>query len=322
MNKKILMICPYFGKIPPYFQLWALSAGYNSNITFLVMCDFEVPGRLPPNVKVVAMRFEEVKKRIQTMFGKAKINHPYKLCDYKPAYGEIFSDYCEFVCGGGYDFWGYCDFDLIFGNISNFLTEDILNKVDKCYRHGHFTLYRNDPVVNAVYRKEVPGYASYRDAFSTNYNTHFDESSFMATDQYTGLNSYFQYDFYDIPYNHSNFEYVPCCSNYTNVIKWENGKLTVFSERDGDIIERPVLYVHMQKRAMTIQTLDYKKGFLIVPNAFVDISPVTLSFLKSVTLPENVLYYKRKRIYNAAKNVVSGGLIWRLHRFKVDDYLK
>ena len=31
----------------------------------------------------------------------------------------------------GYDFWGHCDMDLIWGDIRNFITEDVLSKYDK-----------------------------------------------------------------------------------------------------------------------------------------------------------------------------------------------
>ena len=51
------------------------------------------------------------------------LNEPYDLCDFKVAYGEIFQEYLE-----PYDFWGFCDCDLIYGDIRHFLTEELLEK--------------------------------------------------------------------------------------------------------------------------------------------------------------------------------------------------
>ena len=59
---------------------------------------------------------------------------PYKLCDFKPAYGEIFNEFIS-----SFDYWGYCDVDLIWGNIRKFLSNDLLDKeYDKI-----FEKYRN-----------------------------------------------------------------------------------------------------------------------------------------------------------------------------------
>ena len=41
-----------------------------------------------------------------------------KLCDYKPAYGLIFED--ELI---GYDYWGFCDTDILLGDIYQFLED-------------------------------------------------------------------------------------------------------------------------------------------------------------------------------------------------------
>ena len=67
-------------------------------------------------------------------------------------YGEIFEDYLL-----GYDFWGMCDMDMIFGDLSRFITTDILEKHDKIYQLGHLTLYRNNKEVNGRFR--LDGYA-------------------------------------------------------------------------------------------------------------------------------------------------------------------
>jgi hypothetical protein len=76
----------------------------------------------------------------------------YKLCDFKPTYGVVFEDYLNH-----YDFWGYCDIDVIWGRISRFITEEILNTYDivttkTAYLAGHFTLYRNSGIARDLFR--------------------------------------------------------------------------------------------------------------------------------------------------------------------------
>lgn len=54
------------------------------------------------NVKWYFKSFSELQELFQSKFDfPILLNTPYKLCDYKPAYGDIFSKYL-----GGYDFWG------------------------------------------------------------------------------------------------------------------------------------------------------------------------------------------------------------------------
>lgn len=40
------------------------------------------------------------------------IGYPYKLCDFKPAYGFLFPEIIK-----RYDFWGHGDIDVVYGNI-------------------------------------------------------------------------------------------------------------------------------------------------------------------------------------------------------------
>lgn len=62
------------------------------------------------NLKIVYMTLDNIRERIQQLFNfPIVLDAPYKLCDYKPVYGNAFKDYFE-----GYDFWGYADLDLVF----------------------------------------------------------------------------------------------------------------------------------------------------------------------------------------------------------------
>lgn len=139
--KTIAVILPYFGKFPNYFQFFLQSCRDNPTVDFHIITDndsrkfYRDSGS---NIHFHETTFEEVKDRFQDIFPFGiTLNRPYKLCDFKPVYGMAFQDIVQ-----KYDFWGYCDCDLIFGNIRRFLTDDILDKYDYILGLGHFHIQR------------------------------------------------------------------------------------------------------------------------------------------------------------------------------------
>ena len=96
--KTILFICPYFGKLPiAHMKLWLLSCEKNPTINWLILTDdYTEELKYPSNVKVVYTTLEAIKQQVQKMFDfPIYLDHPYKLCDYKPAYGYIFLNYTK-----------------------------------------------------------------------------------------------------------------------------------------------------------------------------------------------------------------------------------
>jgi hypothetical protein len=114
--------------------------------------------RFPANVTVVPLSLSEIEGRVRKYVDSAlSVDHAYKLCALKPFYALLFPELVE-----GYDFWGYCDIDLVFGNLSELLTADRLGQVDVFFADahmvmGHFALYRNRPEINAL-AKRIPNY--------------------------------------------------------------------------------------------------------------------------------------------------------------------
>ena len=159
---KICFIVPYFGHLPSYFQVWLNSCKNNPTIDWLLFTNDKTEYEYPANVKVKYTRFEDIQTLIKKNYNfPIKIETPYKLCDYKVAYGEIFQTYLS-----DYDFWGYCDVDLIWGDIRKFYTAELLNKYDKIGNQGHATIYRNNAAVNVRYKLKVDN-ESYMDDFMT-----------------------------------------------------------------------------------------------------------------------------------------------------------
>lgn len=144
----IAYVVPYFGKFPKGFQFWLLSCKCNPSIDWLIFTDDKTPYDYPENVKVTYWTFDQMKKKVQAIYDfPIFLERPYKLCDFKPAYGEIFADELK-----DYDFWGHCDIDLVWGNIRKFYTDEVLGQYEKVGFNGHSNLYKNTPEVCARYR--------------------------------------------------------------------------------------------------------------------------------------------------------------------------
>lgn len=149
---KICVIIPYYGKWPKFFQLFLKSCSYNSKIEILLITDLLLPPDAPGNVKVIKFTFNELKQFFENKLGHSvALNSYYKLCDLKPMYGYVFREFTA-----DYDFWGFGDIDLIYGNLIKFLTDDILNEYDVItfrteWLSGALTLFKNTTAVNKLF---------------------------------------------------------------------------------------------------------------------------------------------------------------------------
>jgi hypothetical protein len=243
--KKILVISVYFGKLPKNFNLWVESCKYNSSVDFLVVTDNKMTSNTK-NIKYVYMTFEEFNNLMKEKIGKDfNISSPYKCCDFKPVWGIILEKYAK-----EYDFWGHCDLDLIFGNIRNFLTDEILSKYDKVLPLGHLSLYRNSEEVNNRYKCEGSKLGTYINVFKDFDNICFDETYGIA--QIYDVNDFPFYKsrvFADITIKRKRFTLSRKDKNYRNqVFYWENGHVYRAYETEGSISRDEFVYIHFQKR--------------------------------------------------------------------------
>lgn len=155
--KSILLIIPYFGKWPLWFEAYLKSVEKNPTINWLCPTDCDIPDEHPKNIKFLPLTMSQLNSDVNRIVEAEVPLNPRKFCDLKPAYAEIFHDEVE-----GYDFWGICDMDIIWGDIRKFMTEDILNTYDiissrKEAISGHFNLFRNTAQINSLY-KSLPNY--------------------------------------------------------------------------------------------------------------------------------------------------------------------
>ena len=175
MNR-IAFIITYIGKYPWYFPYFFHSCRYNPSVDFLILTDNkDLKVELPANVKFIPYSLEQFKLDASKALGfEVAVESGYKLCDFRPAYGHIFSNIVK-----EYDFWGYCDIDVIFGNIRAFMTDELLNEYDVIsarhdYLTGCFTLFRNNSCMRELFKQSK----DYRKVFTEPRNFFFDETNF------------------------------------------------------------------------------------------------------------------------------------------------
>lgn len=170
--KKCVFIIPYFGQFKNYFSIFLESCAYNKDFNWIVFTDNEDSFDWPSNVKKIQMTFEEIKSKIQDKFDfKISLDAPYKLCDYKPAYGYVFEEMIK-----EYDYWGYCDCDLVFGSMDDFLSGVLEAGYDKLFAGGHCTIYKNTCENNRRFMTASSQYGKlYRQAFTSERIFAFDE---------------------------------------------------------------------------------------------------------------------------------------------------
>lgn len=295
--KKINMIIPYFGKFPNYFPLFLRSCEMNPTINWTIISDNQDYYKYPKNVNFIFMTFEELKDRVYSLFNfSIYLEHPYKLCDYKPAYGYIFYDLIK-----DFDYWGYCDIDVVYGNVRKFLTEDVL-KFKKIFVLGHFSLVENDKSCNEMFMAT----SLYKTVFSNKGSYNFDEEFMNKPNinkifESNGIPVYKESFAADIYTKSSDFilDYGDSiCENRKNAFFiWNDGKLIRYIEENNRILEKEFMYIHLQKRKMTINIdMDVCTTFKIIPNSFdnleIKYSDIYERFNEIVKKHFNLQYYK------------------------------
>lgn len=148
MYKVGIVLCYMGGQLHEYFDKFLISCKYNPTIDWLLFTDDRSDLQYPGNVKVHYMIFEELREKIHTALEREIcLESPRGLCNYKVMYGQIFKEELT-----EYDYWGYCDCDLIWGNLRKFLTDELFEAYGKIGIYGHLTLMKNDEFHRTVWR--------------------------------------------------------------------------------------------------------------------------------------------------------------------------
>ena len=278
MSSRCVLVLPYFGEFKTYFPLFLRSCRENPAYNWLIITDQELPSAsLSDNIRVIHKTFTEFRQLIQSKFDfTISLDTPYKLCDFKPAYGYILDDLLS-----EFEYWGHCDCDLLFGRMAPILEPIFSVGFDKIFAAGHLTIYKNTLENNRRFMMPCrDGVVMYRIAFhhpevfafdemfwARNVHTLFleqgahvfstDLSFNVSVDSWEVRRKWFDQD--DLRWKNS--------KTATSMLTWDNGSILSLDANDGR--QREWLYLHLQGREMMFPagTLD-AKSISIGPDYF------------------------------------------------------
>lgn len=272
--KKCLIVV-YFGEFPNYFQLTLNSCKNNPDFDWLIFTDNTKEYNYPPNVKIHYIEFENFRRIIKTKLGKEfNLEKPYKLCDYKVAYGFLLEEYIK-----NYDWWGYCDIDVIFGKISNFISEELLTEYEKLFILGHFTMFKNTLEINRMFMKSLDNESLYEKYLTNDKIWVFDErwkKSINNIFESYNKKIYCQNCIADIYPKSVEFKCVNFDENNRKkflkkkckgIFIYNNGKIEEFFLKKRKLIKKEYMYIHLQKRNMLYENVN-EEVYKIIPNKF------------------------------------------------------
>lgn len=116
----------------------------NDHVDFHFITDCDTTISTAKNIFFHTTTFGKYVSDAQQKLGVSiNIPNPYKICDLRPFFGIIHGNIIT-----DYDFFGWTDVDLLFGDIRSFYTDDILANYDVLSSHeirlaGHCALLRN-----------------------------------------------------------------------------------------------------------------------------------------------------------------------------------
>ena len=205
---------------------------------------------------------------------------------------------------------------------------ELLDRYDKLFGRGHFSLYRNCPLINGLYRTEVDGKPLYREIFQ-------DEKSRLF-DEWTGIDRIFQIrgiPIYDSPVvadiQSASYHFMVNSDREDQerpqVFFWREtegrGRIFRYYRDHGEIVRQEFMYIHLQKRDMTAAD-EIDGDFLIVPNEFISgrgLAP----YLDDPETEDEVAaamirtYYRRRLVNwqqvrkNMARRLRKAGRLWK-----------
>jgi len=171
----ICIVIPYFGKWPTWMPYYLETCRFNNTVNWLFYTDCGTPENLPSNVKVIDSSYRDYCDLVSQRLGiKFYPENPYKLCDIKPLLGYIHADALQ-----GFDFWGFGDIDLIYGDLRAYFNQGRLGRKDLFSTHarrvsGHLCLIRNTDQMRTAFQRV----RNWRFLISKPEHVAFDEKAF------------------------------------------------------------------------------------------------------------------------------------------------
>ena len=300
MNK-IAIICPYFGKLPMNIFLTLESMKNNTFIDWYIYTDDKITFE-SSNVIINTCTFSDFKRIVKNKIG-TDIYNPYKLCDYKVTYGYIFSSVLE-----KYSFWGYCDLDIVFGDLSNIFSRENMENNDKIFDLGHISIYRNIPEINKAFMKTHLINKDYKKILNSKYIWCFDE---RYPTNHTGINDIIELMGYKIMSNvqecldtniqYRNFYFENHKKVKYNYLEYKKNKLYLKNIKSFE--KKEIIYIHLQQKKDIPILIENFNHYFITPRGFI-------SYKKNVTKKDffindlKIIWYLKFRIKRKIKNII------------------
>ncbi|MEL1240113.1 DUF6625 family protein [Flavobacterium flavipallidum] len=267
-NKSIAIPIPYFGKLPAWFELFLMSAGKSEKIDFLLFTDDDAYYDYPLNFKVFNISYEEFQNIFYNKLGNVYLGHPYKLCEYKPCYGYVLNDYLK-----GYDFWGHCDIDLIFGDLDSYLEKISLEEYDRIFTYGHLSIYKNVERVNKAFKLELgagfPKVFKFSFVSKTTYSCNFDEIGINVILKEYGFKVYENSFFANVNESFKRFRIHSGLFDFPSILVYKNNKVLEIKKKENQIVQNELMYLHFQNRKSLKIDSDIVGDFLISDEGFI-----------------------------------------------------
>lgn len=267
--KSIVVLFPHFGTLPPQYKMWRESALRNPDIDFMFFTDCDVESA--PNIFVHKMQFSDFRQMMAKAFDfPILLDRPYKICDYRPAFAYALADYVK-----GYDFWGWGDLDVVYGDIRAFVTDEVLSHYKMISGYGHFTLYHNDENTNTYFMKPVEGYIDYKEALTRPESMYYDEYGYKGFGdkwkECRPADCWLDWPFDNASKPKQSYHFNSLTRGWKQVVFEHVGnKLYMIRFNHGKMEKKESLYAHFQHRPfMKDKVTDYRH-FLVTPNAIID----------------------------------------------------
>ncbi len=299
------------------------SCNRNQEIDFLIFTDQDLPNGVcvNQNIKWNKLSFDGLKELINSKLSiNVNLKRPYKLCDLKPFYGLIFDEYIL-----EYKYWGYGDWDVIYGRITSFLQKIAWEKYDKINWMSHLTLIKNNKQWIDTPLLRVPGTHSAEEVLSTEFNLGYDERDFNIKCLFNGMKIYngqwaadidifygrmrcVDLKTYHLLLDTKKINYAP--HNYRKqIFILMDGRVCRFYIRGLKVYHDEFAYIHFRKEAKIMFSDLDRKSYIISRNGFIKVNIDKLNDLKYMQ--------EQIKLYNSG-----GSLFSEIHDFLYQYYRK
>lgn len=173
---QVALLIPYLGTLPPWIDGYLALCARNPKFHWIIFSDDpSAAQKSQANVDIVVTDKKTLEELFSSRLGcTVRLDSGYKLCDYRPAFGQLFAEYLE-----DYAFWGHIDLDLVLGDLDKFFSDEILNSADafscSLFQTGHLSIFRNTKEINTLYLRAGD---SLEHIFSSEEYLGFDEQGF------------------------------------------------------------------------------------------------------------------------------------------------